>query len=1240
MSKIDPLSPINASYTGITKLNAHLDKIEAALQNTVSRDGSAPNFMEADIDMNSRQLVNLGTPTLDHHATTKQYVDALAFGEITISLPDTVGRATSRADLEAMTIPSGEAAVIVEYNAAHGDQWGGTFVWRSGNRTSPVSIDVSKAVWVPPASDVTGASGAWQRLRDGNYVNAAWFGIRGDAGVTTNTPTMFQQMEDFCNSQSSRTVFYRERNYYWSDTIVMRHSNIAHIGAGVVQTLFTFNHTNNGIQYGDDANYCYRPTLSNIGYIQTAGTAYAHNMFCAREVSIREYIKSTNVRNFIKVGSTRVNITNVTNNGSGLVRITLGSAQTWQTGMYLWVNRIVGDASLTAAVAALAFRVNRVSATEFDLQGTTFAGTYTSGGVCAPVTTQLELANVNENGDNMKVQDKYYADVYGLAGNLLFLGTHIAECPNKTVGSVGINFRKNTTPFDRLDFVQADNLFLRRFEKGIFKDNCRVVSIRANDVGLDECANAILFVDDDAAAETKGAEEVSFNKLRVGYDPNFASGKTIRILASTSDSVEWAVGQLTATGTDNLLELVGGPTAGGSGIFQFWVGDTKLEPRFPVATTKDAISIDGRVDFVFDNISARSQSAGTSRDVVSIASGWSGNGHIGHIQMQGFTGVGVNVNSSVVDATANLSVGRVQNSTTRYNIITDNGNIIRNYVWHAGDMGVVADGTTDNTTALNAIFGILSARGGGVLKLQRGTTLVTGQLSLLGGGITVEGDSAGRSYLRSTYATTPQFIVGPLSGTRADEIYFRNVTFWGMQGIVYFHQRWVRGLYFDGCKATQLGGLITIGDSGATSGAYITEIRDCEFGCAFPEIVVAADTGFTVGEVLTFGSGGTATLSAKSGTTFTLKFLTATPSVSTSVTGGTSLAVTTVASRRPGVDFIDVLYGIGELNIYNSRIEGGYDWTVSGVNFSNNAWESNPGVAGLFDTFGIHDTYLARFRHNIEVIDRRLGNVNWSNVRLHEAGVSAVQWEIPTGSTRALDRTGGGSGTINNLDVSSGYTIAGVYAKGFVLRNDSTVNSYIGDLSITGLYAGQSNSAVLELDSQRTLGLRNITVNGVTAAQMASAGADGVVINAGSTTAFTGVMVNNVNVVGTFSDAIASTGGSVPDGGLRIGHDVHASGTFTNRINGTLARTGQNAGSVVYDPASLADGAGVTTTVTVTGAVLGDQVNVSFSLDLQGITMTGWVSSANTVSVRFQNETGGAIDLGSGTIRAIARMAG
>lgn len=75
-------------------------------------------------------------------------------------------------------------------------------------------------------------------------------------------------------------------------------------------------------------------------------------------------------------------------------------------------------------------------------------------------------------------------------------------------------------------------------------------------------------------------------------------------------------------------------------------------------------------------------------------------------------------------------------------------------------------------------------------------------------------------------------------------------------------------------------------------------------------------------------------------------------------------------------------------------------------------------------------------------------------------------------------------------------------------------------------------------------------------------------------------------------------------------------------------------GSITWDPASLADGAGETSlAITVTGSALGDFVMVSAPYDLQGITCNGYVSAADTVKIRIQNETGGIIDLASGTWR-------
>ena len=54
--------------------------------------------------------------------------------------------------------------------------------------------------------------------------------------------------------------------------------------------------------------------------------------------------------------------------------------------------------------------------------------------------------------------------------------------------------------------------------------------------------------------------------------------------------------------------------------------------------------------------------------------------------------------------------------------------------------------------------------------------------------------------------------------------------------------------------------------------------------------------------------------------------------------------------------------------------------------------------------------------------------------------------------------------------------------------------------------------------------------------------------------------------------------------------------------------------------------------MTVDGAAIGDFVNVGFSLDLQGTTMTGYVSATNTVTVVHWNGTTGTVNLSSGTL--------
>ena len=76
--------------------------------------------------------------------------------------------------------------------------------------------------------------------------------------------------------------------------------------------------------------------------------------------------------------------------------------------------------------------------------------------------------------------------------------------------------------------------------------------------------------------------------------------------------------------------------------------------------------------------------------------------------------------------------------------------------------------------------------------------------------------------------------------------------------------------------------------------------------------------------------------------------------------------------------------------------------------------------------------------------------------------------------------------------------------------------------------------------------------------------------------------------------------------------------------------------TATLDASSLLDGGGETNTIAVPGVKLGDIVlNVSMGVDVSGISVTPYVSAANAVSVRFQNESGGTLDLASTTIRCV-----
>lgn len=82
-----------------------------------------------------------------------------------------------------------------------------------------------------------------------------------------------------------------------------------------------------------------------------------------------------------------------------------------------------------------------------------------------------------------------------------------------------------------------------------------------------------------------------------------------------------------------------------------------------------------------------------------------------------------------------------------------------------------------------------------------------------------------------------------------------------------------------------------------------------------------------------------------------------------------------------------------------------------------------------------------------------------------------------------------------------------------------------------------------------------------------------------------------------------------------------------------MSRLSGPTAEATWNPASMLDGNEEVTTVTVPGAALGDFAFVSFSVDVADLELSAQVTAANTVTVSLSNNTGGTLDIGSGTLR-------
>lgn len=175
MSKIDQLSDLSSltnEQSAVQAINDNNERIEEAFDNTLSRDGSSPNEMEAPLDMNSNRILNLPAPSSNLEPVRLQDIEDLELGNLTI-INNTVDLANGNPESLASLDPILDTEDIIA-------------IWDDSTNVMKRALFTNMS-FTPLG---TGAASMYLRIKLQNEVSVKEFGAVGN-GIADDTNALF-----------------------------------------------------------------------------------------------------------------------------------------------------------------------------------------------------------------------------------------------------------------------------------------------------------------------------------------------------------------------------------------------------------------------------------------------------------------------------------------------------------------------------------------------------------------------------------------------------------------------------------------------------------------------------------------------------------------------------------------------------------------------------------------------------------------------------------------------------------------------------------------------------------------------------------------------------------------------------------------------------------------------------------------------------------------------------------------